>query len=99
MTGIIHAGLTTIVIRLPAVTGCAPSSMPLQTSAFACEPGDQAMVHDMLYFGRNRPDGGRVSQAEWDQFLNEVITPHFPDGLTVVRAVGQCRGASGKVER
>jgi hypothetical protein len=100
MTRIIHAGLTTIVILLPAVTGCcAPSFMSLQTSAFGCEPGDQAMVRDMLYFGRNRPDCGKVSQAEWDQFLNEVVTPRFPGGLTVARAVGQWRGASGKVER
>src|SRR4051794_14139182 len=99
MTRIIHAGFTTIVILLPPVTGCAPSSMPLQTSALACEPGDQAMVRDMLYFGRNRPDGGKVSQAEWDQFLNEVITPGFPGGPTVVRGVGQWRGASGKAER
>jgi Protein of unknown function (DUF3574) len=57
------------------------------------------MVRDMLYFGRNRPDGGRVSQAEWDQLLNDVITPRFPGGLMVAHAVGQWRGANGKVER
>src|SRR4051812_38501479 len=100
MTKVIHAArLTKVAILLPAVTGCAPYFLPLQTSAFACEPGNQAMVRDTLYFGQNRPDGGRVSRAEWDRFLTDVITPRFPDGLTVMRAVGQWRGASGKVER
>jgi hypothetical protein len=53
----------------------------------------------VLYFGRNRPAGGEVSDAEWDQFLAQVVTPRFPDGLTIVHATGQWRGASGAVER
>ncbi|MET0526838.1 MAG: DUF3574 domain-containing protein [Microvirga sp.] len=57
------------------------------------------MVRDTLYFGRNRPNGGAVREAEWRQFLNETITPRFPDGLTVVTATGQWRNASGQIER
>jgi hypothetical protein len=57
------------------------------------------MVRDTLYFGRNRPNGGIVREAEWRRFLNEIITPRFPDGLTVVKATGQWRNASGQIER
>jgi hypothetical protein len=57
------------------------------------------MVRDVVYFGRNRPDGGLVSDAEWQAFLTEVVTPRFPAGLTVVDAVGQWKGESGVVEQ
>jgi hypothetical protein len=57
------------------------------------------MVRDTLYFGRNRPGGGPVREAEWRQFLNEIITPRFPDGLTVVKATGQWQNTNGRIER
>jgi hypothetical protein len=65
----------------------------------ACTPGDTALVRDVVYFGRNRPTGGTVSDADWERFLAEVVTPRFPAGLTVVDATGQWRGESGAVER
>jgi len=42
-----------------------------------------------LIFGRSI--GGRleVSDEQWLQFLDEEITPRFPDGLTVYDAAGQ----------
>ena len=64
-----------------------------------CEVGDTVLVRDVIYFGRNRPDGGTVSDAEWQKFLDQVVTPRFPAGLTVVEATGQWRGQSGAVER
>lgn len=42
-----------------------------------------------LYFGRSKPDGGLVSESEFQQFLNTEITPRFGDGLTVLNASGQ----------
>ena len=49
-----------------------------------------------LYMGMSKPDGGVVSAEEWRQFLNEEVTPLFPDGLSVLDAYGQYlyRGAS-----
>jgi hypothetical protein len=52
-----------------------------------------------LYFGRNRPGGGTVDDAEWRTFLNQVLTRRFPAGLTVVNATGQWKGESGVVEQ
>jgi uncharacterized protein DUF3574 len=52
-----------------------------------------------LYFGRNRSDGGEVSQKEFDDFLSEFITPRFPDGLTVIKGKGQFLNSDGDIER
>lgn len=81
---------------LSLLAACATQPLPAPA---ACDPGDQARTRDTLYFGRNRPDGGSVDDAQWQLFLDEVITPRFPDGLTVMHAAGQWRGASGKIER
>jgi hypothetical protein len=32
-----------------------------------------------------------VSDAEWSEFLKTVVTPNFPDGLTVFDGYGQWR--------
>jgi hypothetical protein len=65
----------------------------------SCQAAETALVRDVLYFGRNRPAGGEVADTEWNVFLAEVVTPRFPDGLTIVEAQGQWRGRSGDVER
>jgi hypothetical protein len=43
------------------------------------------MVADLL-FGRTG-----VNDARWSRFLAQVVTPRFPDGLTVYEARGQWR--------
>ncbi len=89
----------TLVLLLLGLAGCASSSLPGRPSTGVCEAGDQSMVRDTLYFGRNRPNGGTVREVEWRRFLNEIITPRFPDGLTIAKATGQWRNASGHIER
>jgi hypothetical protein len=54
------------------------------------------MVSDRLFFGRDIPDGGTVSDADWASFLEEVVTPRFPQGLTVWRADGQWLDEEGR---
>ena len=49
-----------------------------------------------LYFGTARPDHKPpVSEAEFQGFLDNNITPAFPDGLTLLKGLGQFRGANG----
>ena len=52
-----------------------------------------------LYFGSNKPDGTVVTEAQFQDFLNNEITPRFPDGLTLLTGLGQFKGSSGKIER
>jgi Protein of unknown function (DUF3574) len=51
-----------------------------------------------LYFGQRTPDGF-VTDVQWQRFINEAVTPSFPDGFTVLDAHGQWRNADGLVER
>ena len=52
-----------------------------------------------LYFGRNIPGGGEVSDADWRRFLDDVVTPRFPEGFTVLDGEGQYRMADGIIIR
>jgi hypothetical protein len=77
----------------------APSPAGGSADGPACGVGDSALVRDVVYFGRNRPEGGTVADDDWRRFLQEVVTPRFPDGYTVVEAAGHWRGRSGTVEQ
>ncbi len=57
----------------------------------------QAM--DTLYFGTQKPEGGVVTDAEWQQFLADEITSRFPSGLTTWEASGQWRDEHNVIER
>ena len=54
---------------------------------------------DTLYFGMQKPEGGVVSDAEWQQFLADEITSRFPSGLTTWEASGQWRDQHNVIER
>jgi hypothetical protein len=51
----------------------------------------EQQVSDTLYFGTQRPGGDVVSDAEWQQFVAEEVTPRFP-GFTVWDARGMWKG-------
>lgn len=46
-------------------------------------------------FGTETPSG-HVTPEVWAQFLSEIVTPRFPEGLSVWQASGQWRSASGE---
>jgi hypothetical protein len=52
-----------------------------------------------VYFGLSRPDGSMITNTEWQTFVNEVVTPKFPAGLTIVDSAGQWRNAYGRIEQ
>lgn len=51
----------------------------------------EGAIQTTLYFGLSMPGGGAVSETQWQGFLADTVTPRFPDGLTVVSAMGQWR--------
>ena len=68
------------------------------TTTARCRSGEQAAVMESLYFG-TAMSTGRVTQTQWQQFLADVITPRFPDGLTAWAAAGQWRNPSGELQK
>ena len=74
----------------------APVLVPAAVSAptLACAKGQQPMRSDSLYFGIPMPEGD-AGRDSWPAFIEEVITPRFPDGLTMWPAQGQWKPAHG----
>jgi hypothetical protein len=54
-------------------------------------------IRSELFFGSERPDKPEVSDVEFKQFLDQEVTPRFPDGLTVLKGFGQFRESDGKI--
>lgn len=49
-----------------------------------------------LYFGMNKPDG-EISEEEFKEFLDKIITPELPDGLTVLSGIGQFKDSQNRI--
>jgi len=54
--------------------------------------GALPFVRTELFFGTAKPDGV-VTEEEFRGFIDAVVTPRFPDGLTLLKGDGQFRGA------
>lgn len=46
------------------------------------------MMETNLYFGQSKPDGGMVSEKEWNSFKEMHISKVFKEGSTVVNVTG-----------
>jgi hypothetical protein len=58
----------------------------------------QTWVRSEIYFGQTKPGGRAIPEGDWQGFLDEVVTPQFPVGLTVLSAAGQWRNATGQID-
>ncbi len=79
---------TALIVTLAAVALVLPGCSDSGDDA-SCPPGLEPFVAFNFYFGLEQGDGSAVSDAEWQAFLAETVTPRFPDGLTVFDARGQ----------
>ena len=68
-----------------------------QTDAPSCPDETDRFVKYELFMGRSTPEGEVVDDAAWDAFLEDTVTPRFPDGLTVLDARGQWRDSEGMI--
>ena len=76
-----------------ALVGCAGAAPQV------CAPGLMRMVQAELFFGRDVAGRAMVSEEEWRRFLDEEVTPRFPDGFSVADTYGQYRNSAGKITR
>lgn len=80
------------------LAGCVAQTKKTEAPSVSCAVGDM-MTQSTLYFGLNRPAGPEVTIAEWQQFVDNDVTPRFQEGLTVYNATGQWLGKDGKLAR
>ena len=83
-----------VLMSLMALAGCASLEPRL-----SCAAGEEPMRTAQLFFGQNIGDKPAVSDAEFRAFTDEVLTPRFPQGLTVLDGGGQWTGPENKVIR
>src|SRR5262245_30315889 len=80
------------VAQLDAQRGLRPvMRRPIPAAALR---GSVDFLRTELYFGTAKPEGV-VTDAEFFAFVDAVITPRFPDGLTLLKGDGQFRGDDG----
>ncbi len=86
---------------LLATAGCDGSAdedlQPVATSPeVACDSGD-VMIRTDLFFGLDRFEEPPVTQEEWQDFVDTVVTPRFGDGLTQFDVDGQYLATTGEL--
>lgn len=70
--------------------GIAPRTASAKTLAKATiQPKFSVFLRTELFFGLDKSTGGQVSSEDWEKIVAEVVTPRFPNGLTVDDALGQ----------
>ncbi len=85
--------LAALALAVAALLACGDGA------AEPCPEGGDRYAEYQLFMGRSTSGGGEVSDAQWAAFLAEVVTPRFPDGLTVLDAAGQWRDTTGAIQR
>lgn len=88
ITSLLFTGSIASLKAVNAQVPQAPATSEIRTNFF---------VQDELYFGRNKPVG-TVSERDFQKFIQNEVTPRFPDGLTVLEANGQVLGSSGIIK-
>jgi hypothetical protein len=53
---------------------------------FSCSTSQ--WIETSLYFGQSKPDGGKVTEADWNKFKENKVSKVFPEGSTVVNVTG-----------
>lgn len=80
-------------LALLTLGGCASLGGP------ACPAGQEPMRTAQLFFGRNIGDKPGVSAADFRAFVDQELTPRFPEGLTVLDGGGQWKGDENRMIR
>ena len=87
--------ITFTAILLLIVSGCYTQTSLVRSHhhSYSRSPS----TREELYFGTQLPSGDTVTEGEWNAFMDEEVTPRFPNGFTVLTGYGQFRYESGKL--
>jgi len=88
--------MTRLAYSLSLFLLVAACQAPPPAPSYACPAGTETWQRLEMVFGRNISGGGRVSDADWEAYVEEVLSPAFPDGLSVVEAQGRWLSPSGE---
>jgi hypothetical protein len=86
---------TIVVTMLIAAALAACARVP----ALNCASGLMPELQAELFFGRDVAGHPPVTEDLWQQFVDEEVTPRFPDGFSVSDIRGQWRDPAGRIVR
>ena len=58
-----------------------------------CSAGLSSMTEVQLFFG------GSLAAEQWRAFVDQEVTPRFPDGFTIFETQGQWRNRDGAISK
>lgn len=93
-----HLLITALIFAVTLIPTYGGTNTPIRITNDVPDSSEK-FIRTELYFGRNIPSGGTVSESDWQKFVDDVLTSRFPDGLTVLDADGQWRGKDGSIAR
>ena len=85
--------LLTLAVVTLMLTACAPAAEE------TCPEGFDRYVEFQLFFGLHDSAGDRVTEAEWEEFLEDTVTPRFPAGMTIIDVKGQWQEPGGNIQK
>jgi hypothetical protein len=99
----IARGAWSVIVPLALMlSACALQREPTPHHAsVALAPRAETWMRTELYFGLSIPGGGdgslpgQVNEEDWQRFLDQEVSPRFPDGLTILEVGGQWRSRPG----
>jgi Protein of unknown function (DUF3574) len=62
-----------------------------------CSRPARLMGRVELFFGTTLADGQALADQDWQKFVDEEVTPRFPEGLTEILGRGQWRRPDGVI--
>ena len=86
--------LAAVLVALLAGAACGGAEGVAQ-----CPEGSELNVEYRLFMGRNSGGVEVVTDQAWEVFLRDIITPRFPNGLTVLDGQGQWQLLPGEIEQ
>ena len=82
--------LRPLAVLMVTISCTACVTAPAVTLDNACRVGE-AQVETQLFFGMSKPNGGAVSEREWQGFVAQEVAPRFPEGFSVIEGAGYWR--------
>ena len=87
-----------VVLAMSLVAGACDNARGAEP-ATAVVTAPSEWVKTEIYFGRDLPGGKEITKGAWADFMDKVLSRHFPKGLTVYEAYGQMQHADGRIEK
>ncbi|MFI6859184.1 DUF3574 domain-containing protein [Streptomyces sp. NPDC050421] len=93
-------GLAVLAVGTPVAYATLGTGSPTDSGPATLAARGKDYVETRLFFGTERPDGGPdVSDRQFLDFIDDEVTPRFPNGLTIQDGRGQWRDSHGVIER